>query len=402
MVTKRNKHFKSLFSKTTTIVVLFGLLLFPEGFINAQTTQELKTQINNLSNAKEILTDEVATFNAQINALQQQLAQTESKITGIQIELNDTVAKIKIAEDELVRQKGMLDENLRILYEESQTSSIEVVAGSDNFSEFINKTEYLKSIQDKVSESIDKIKQLKIELDTKKKELDTKKTEQLTLKNQQAAEKAGLDQQLAAKDASLSQVTADEKALSAELAKRMSAGYAYCKGGGAVIHAKNPIFTFPLNCGYISQGFGMTQYASCDQEGNCGYKGAIHNGIDIAQVGAGTAILAIGPGTVYSTGTSPSGGWGNWIVIKHDNGYYSLYAHMISPSYLSSGDKVDGGQAVGGVGGTPHWPIHLHLSLYKSDPGSGPSYPGDTIDPLDYMDIPISTGGTDWADGYAH
>ncbi|PIZ00703.1 hypothetical protein COY62_01305 [bacterium (Candidatus Howlettbacteria) CG_4_10_14_0_8_um_filter_40_9] len=395
MFNKTKKIAQGLYFKTSVIGVLFCLLLTPLNILQAQTNQELREQIYDLSSIKSVLTDEVATFDAQITALQRQLAQTEAELASLIAKIEETNQQIRKAEDELTKQKGILDENLRILYEEGQTSSIEVVAGSDNFSEFMNKTEYLKSIQDEVSESIDKIKQLKVELDTKKKELEIKKTEQVTLKNQQVTQKAGLDQQRSAKNASLSQVTTDEKKLREELAKRMSAGYAYCKGGGAVIHAKNPIFKFPLDCGYISQGWGKTDFSPF-------YRAGYHNGVDVAQVAPGTAIMAIGPGTVYSSGSSPSDGWGNWIVVKHDSGYYSLYAHMIAPTHLSPGDKVNTSDVVGGIGGSPNWPIHLHFTLYTSNPGTGIPPWGGTIDPLDYMDIPISTGGTDWDPDYAH
>ncbi|MEK7447187.1 MAG: peptidoglycan DD-metalloendopeptidase family protein [Patescibacteria group bacterium] len=395
---KRIKNtFSKSFFKASVIVALFVMFFAPQNFLRAQTNQELRDQINNLSSQKDTLSSEVATYDAQINALQQQLNQTESELSSLVVEIDQTNQQITKTEEDLKVKKETLNEYMRVIYEESNTSPLELVASSDSFSDFVDRSEYLQTMQIKIKDMVVKIKQMKEELDKKKKDLEKQKDRVQSLKSQQASVKAGLDQQRAQKETNLSQVMGDEKKLRGELSKRMSAGYSYCKGGGGVIRAKNPIFKFPLDCGYISQGFGMTEFA---REGS--YGGQIHNGIDVAQIGAGTAIMAIGPGTVHATGTSPSGGWGNWVVVKHGNGYYSLYAHMISPSYLSPGDTVNTGDVVGGVGGTPYWPIHLHFSLYTSDPGPGPSYPGNTVDPLDYMDIPISTGGTDWGSGHAH
>ena len=182
----------------------------------------------------------------------------------------------------------------------------------------------------------------------------------------------------------------------------LSKGTITCSGNSPVIKAKKPIFKFPLDCGYISQGWGNTEYAIVDNA----YGGKIHNGVDVA-VGANTGIRSIGAGEVYATGTAEtSGGWGNWIVINHKNDYYSLYAHMISPSILVKGDPVEVGDVVGGVGGSGGWPVHLHFSLYAKPPTDGktgtPEYPGSSIDPLDFMDITVSTGGTDWDPLYKH
>ena len=78
---------------------------------------------------------------------------------------------------------------------------------------------------------------------------------------------------------------------------------------------------------------------------------------------------------------------------------------MIAPSVLAKGDTVTSDDVVGGVGGSGGWPVHLHFSLYSSKPdygSGGPEYPGNTLDPLDYMDITVSTGGTDWDPSHAH
>ncbi|MDD3480831.1 MAG: M23 family metallopeptidase [Patescibacteria group bacterium] len=194
----------------------------------------------------------------------------------------------------------------------------------------------------------------------------------------------------------------------------------YCAGEGEVIRAKYPVFRFPVECGYVSQGYGNTVFASIDNA----YNGAIHNGFDVG-VRTGSPIYAVGNGEVYAKGKTPSGGWGNWVMVKHDpvtyktgkkdkDGddimatmqFYSLSGHMVSESHLEVGERVDSETIVGFVGGTPYWAPHLHFSLFISPSGWSPTtigdYPGNTIDPLLYMDIPISTQGTDWDVRYAH
>jgi murein DD-endopeptidase MepM/ murein hydrolase activator NlpD len=113
--------------------------------------------------------------------------------------------------------------------------------------------------------------------------------------------------------------------------------------------------------GYISQGF------------HCG-----HDGIDIAN-SSGTNIYSIGSGTVV-TKSFASGGYGNYVVVKHNNDAYSLYGHMKSASPLSVGDSVTKGQLVGYMG-TTGWSTgnHLHIMIFDSSyitSGSGCRYGG--------------------------
>lgn len=57
-------------------------------------------------------------------------------------------------------------------------------------------------------------------------------------------------------------------------------------------------------------------------------------------------------------------GFGNYIIIKGDDGKGFLYAHMADPSPLSVGDNVKIGDYVGWEGTTgSSTGIHLHLEM---------------------------------------
>ena len=87
------------------------------------------------------------------------------------------------------------------------------------------------------------------------------------------------------------------------------------------------------------------------------YKGASHKGIDL--VGPGSTfdyIVAHSDGTVVAVvnncnkNTSKTGEriYGNYVKIKHDNGMYTLYAHMKYGSVeVKVGDRVSKGQVLG-------------------------------------------------------
>lgn len=88
-----------------------------------------------------------------------------------------------------------------------------------------------------------------------------------------------------------------------------------------------------------------------------------YNGVDIAPP-AGTPIIAAADGKVI---VSKSGGWnggyGNYVVIRHDNGTQTLYAHM-SKVLVSSGETVEQSQVIGNVGSTGKVTgAHLHFEI---------------------------------------
>ena len=90
-----------------------------------------------------------------------------------------------------------------------------------------------------------------------------------------------------------------------------------------------------------------------------------HNAIDIAGTGYNSAIYAANNGTVIIKEKHYS--YGNYIVINHNNGYYTLYAHMNKfMNNVDVGDTVIRGQQIGYVGSTG-WSTgpHIHFEIWK-------------------------------------
>lgn len=88
--------------------------------------------------------------------------------------------------------------------------------------------------------------------------------------------------------------------------------------------------------------------------------GRMHNGIDIAN-SIGTPIYAVMDGTVTNAG--PAQGFGNWVVIKHDNGEVSVYGHMRDYN-VRVGQRVRAGEQIAKIGneGQSTGP-HLHFEI---------------------------------------
>ena len=96
-----------------------------------------------------------------------------------------------------------------------------------------------------------------------------------------------------------------------------------------------------------------------------------HSGMDMSTP-HGTPVYATANGTVHQASYS-STGYGNTIIIRHQNGYYSLFAHL-SAINVRKGQSVSRGQRIGAVGKTGrttgshlHYEIRMNNTL-KKDP----------------------------------
>ncbi|WP_258000447.1 M23 family metallopeptidase [Bacillus sp. Marseille-P3661] len=97
---------------------------------------------------------------------------------------------------------------------------------------------------------------------------------------------------------------------------------------------------------------------------NMGYRwGRQHKGIDIARP-SNRNILAADNGTVESAGYD--GGYGNKIIINHNNGLKTVYAHLSSID-VKVGQTVSRGTKIGVMGSTGNSTgVHLHFEVYEN------------------------------------
>ena len=88
-----------------------------------------------------------------------------------------------------------------------------------------------------------------------------------------------------------------------------------------------------------------------------------HQAVDIASKGNPDIVASQG-GTVVTAGWN-AGGYGNYVVVDHGNGYKTLYAHMLNNSIVvKPGQKVNQGQKLGVMGSTGRSTgTHLHFEV---------------------------------------
>ena len=97
---------------------------------------------------------------------------------------------------------------------------------------------------------------------------------------------------------------------------------------------------------------------------------SFHTGIDMAMP-SGTPVYSSMSGKIESVGYTNI--FGNYVIIKHVNGYQTLYAHL-TKSLVKSGQNVAQGAKIGLVGSTGYSTgPHLHFTVFKN---------GKLVDPM--------------------
>jgi murein DD-endopeptidase MepM/ murein hydrolase activator NlpD len=118
--------------------------------------------------------------------------------------------------------------------------------------------------------------------------------------------------------------------------------------------------------GWVTTGFGYRRSPFTGQR-------QLHEGLDIAAA-AGTPIVSPANGTVLFSGHMA--GWGNVLILNHEYGYRTFYAHN-SRNAVSPGEKVKRGEVIAHVGSTGQSTgPHLHYEILVN---------GVPRDPLNYF-----------------
>lgn len=225
------KQIMKKFSRTIFLIISFISIL---GFVlpvNAQSLTELQkrqaeldAQIQANKSAISSKQGDINDIQGLINNLNNQISVAEKdidlsirKIDLTSEEINQTQADIEVKLQELKVQKDNLFETVKVYYENSQTSTLEVVVASNNLNDAIDRTQYLEAISSRLNETVTKINQAKADLETQKKQQEEEKISLENQKNSLMEKKKGLSLQKSQKDTLLNQNVAEKSQYQATL-----------------------------------------------------------------------------------------------------------------------------------------------------------------------------------------
>ena len=324
-------------------------------------------------------------LDVRLGELTDNIYKIEEGITLKKAEIEAIKLDIEKAKEDISNQYEAMKLRIQYMYENGQSSYVDMILGSQNMSELLTRAEYLSQITAYDREQLVRYQEAKLALDEKEKVLIAEEAELEAMLTEAKDEQTATEELIAAKQSAMagynSQISEEEaaaKELQAEIEaqKAIVAELEEIERKRKEEEAKNKLnltydggkMAWPLP-GYstISSGFG---YRS-NPFGGSGRE--YHNGIDIPAP-RGTNIVAAYDGQVAWSSYSSSAG--NWVGIDHGNGYYTIYMHMSKRS-VSEGQMVKKGDVIGLVGSTGRSTgNHLHFSVRKD---------GNYISPLDWV-----------------
>ncbi len=105
-----------------------------------------------------------------------------------------------------------------------------------------------------------------------------------------------------------------------------------------------------------------------------GFNGNTNKGVDYGGK-VGDPIVAVADGSVIFSGNSLRG-YGNLVIVKHDNSYLTVYAHN-HKNLVKEGDVIKRSQKIAEMGNTETDQVKLHFELRRDS---------KPIDPSGYFD----------------
>lgn len=215
----------TLSRRSLAIFAIAGLFLISGIFVPYVQADRFQDQINQLSaeneqknENKNQLGAEAANISEVIKRLQGEINALQAKITDNQNKVAELKNQIKAAEEELARQRDLLGQTIRAMYLEGEITTVEMLATSKDLSDFFDKQQYRESVNSKIKTTLDKITQLKVEMNSQKELVEKMLAEQQGLQNKLSAQRAENDRLLALNQSQQGALNAEMQANSAKIA----------------------------------------------------------------------------------------------------------------------------------------------------------------------------------------
>lgn len=338
-------------------------------------------KVNDLQAQLDRTNDAIARVNGDLDSLAALQRSTERKLWWNTIQLDAARKSLKLHDD-------LLKHRLVDVYEHGDTGYLSVLLASRSFSDFVERWEDLRLLIAANQRAVKARRTAEKKVSTAQAGLEST---QAALQQQAEAQRRARSQlnalaqerqnlvavadsqrrQVATEVNAIEGLSATEEAqleaLIVERQRELAAQRAAARRAAGIVGTESApgILSWPVS-GTITSPYGYRQNP---------FGGApdFHPGLDIAAP-MGTTVTAAASGTVISAGWY--GGYGNFILIDNGGGMATGYGHL-SQIFVSNGQQIQKGQAIGAVGSTGHSTgPHLHFEVRLN---------GKTTDPAAYL-----------------
>lgn len=405
----RNKKIVAVFISILMVTILGNILVSFAATSSADLEKERKANESKINEAKDEQNEvrtKMTAIQKEVEELNGKIASYENEIDDLTSQIDETSANIDTMTQELTKKEKELEEKEELLkkrlvasYKAGSTSYLDVLLSSGSLTNFLSNYYLIEQLAESDQKLIDtitttknQVAEAKTQLEENKKSLEDARELQENKKNALAVNKSEKNEkvaQLSDEDKKLQQQIEDmqsqDSAIRAAIKKAQVAEEAAKKaaesnknngnknnGGNSSSPSSNPGgFIYPVPSAYAKITTGL--YYS---------NGSYHGGVDFGSGGiAGQPVYAVKSGKVILA-LALTTSYGNYVVIDHHDGTYTLYAHGQAGSIcVSPGQSVSQGQQIMKVGSTGNSTgAHLHFEVRVSPGGYN-----NRVSPLKYL-----------------
>ncbi|MGF0007186.1 murein hydrolase activator EnvC family protein [Eubacteriales bacterium SGI.150] len=333
----------------------------------ATQIKDLDRQLKSIAGDKAQALEQKRLLDRQISAKVQEIQSTESIIAQYDALIADEQAKLEDTQAKEEIQYELFCKRVRAMEEAGTVSYWSILFDSADFADLLDRATFVSEIMEADNKIMDDLAALRKSIEAQKAELETSRADQQTQRDALVAQKKELDAKEADAAALVQKIQSqeseyqssrdalkrEEEEVEAQIIKKQKEIQAKI-AAGQISFDPGTGWQWPVPGRYkITSTFGPRIHPITGLPGN-------HTGTDVAAP-KGTAILAARGGVV--TISTYNNSYGNYVVVQHDNGIATLYAHMSSRA-VSEGQIVTQGQTLGYVGSTgSSTGNHLHLEF---------------------------------------
>ena len=343
--------------------------------------KEAQSTIEDLRDSKGDIESKVTELNQQLIDISARITDLENQLTAKSEDIQETKDELAGAKEREAQQYADMKVRIQFMYENGQTSYLEALLSSRNISEFLNSADYIAQIQSydrqkltEYQDTVESIVNLEVQLEQEYTDLEALKSTVESNKATVAAMMRQKESELAdiSGDIEDAQSDADYYAAEIQAQEELIAAIKRAEAEKAAAGVEEHPYTggaFRWPCPSstrVTSDYGTRVSPMSGASSN-------HKGIDIG-ASAGADIIAAADGTV--TAASYSSAAGNYVMIDHGGGLYTVYMHA-SSLLVSPGQTVSAGDVIAKVGSTGiSTGSHLHF---------GVSLNGSYVSPWSYL-----------------
>ncbi|WP_296647500.1 murein hydrolase activator EnvC family protein [Romboutsia sp. 13368] len=334
--------------KIITTIILCSII-FSTSFIYAENEQlDLQKKLTENRDSQLRLDEKIIELNSKIKEVEGKILSTNEEINKLDLQVNDIKSEINDLENNIENNKKQLSKRIKVINSNYSMSYIKILLNSSSISDFFNNMYIVKEIVKQDKEVLTELDENKEEIENKKSQIEKKKAEQEELKLLLKKDSESLNADKVEVENLKLQLEKEENELEADIEK--IALQSVVNGESQVIFSGS--WPVPSHS-RISSPYGYRIHPIFNTK-------KMHTGIDIPAP-TGTPTVSIDPGKVIFSGYK--GGYGKTVMIQHDDGKVTLYAHN-NELTVSVGQRVQKGQVVAKIGSTGNSTgPHLHFEV---------------------------------------